>query len=137
MKNLKIKALAEFLDITEEEAMKLIKNEDYLVLTDKEAEKKAKREILNSLWAFNADFILQHCKNADSMNSYERVSAVQALQDAQAKSCESLNGLIYAIINDINEFVNDAIKADGRGHFLSYYDGEENEQNGFFIYRLN
>lgn len=25
--------------------------------------------------------------------------------------------------------------ADGRGHFLSFYDGKEKEQNGFFIYR--
>lgn len=32
---------------------------------------------------------------------------------------------------------NEKINADGRGHFISYYDGNENEQNGFFIYRLN
>ena len=28
-------------------------------------------------------------------------------------------------------------KMDGRGHSLSSYDGEENEQDGFYIYRTN
>lgn len=137
MENEKTKALAEFLQISEDEAQNLIENEDYLVLTDEEANEKAKEEILNSLWAFNADFILQHCKNADSMDCYEWDSAVEALRDAQGKSCESLNGLCRALIDDLDEFCEDAIEADGRGHFISYYDGRENEQNGLFIYRLN
>jgi hypothetical protein len=34
-------------------------------------------------------------------------------------------------------FVEEAVSADGRGHFLSSYDGEENEQDGFYIYRIN
>lgn len=137
MENEKTKALADFLKIDEEEAQNLIDTGDYLVLTEEEADKKAEEEILNSLWAFNADFILQHCKNADSMGCYEWDSAVKALRDAQANSCESLNGLVYALIDDIDDFVSDAISADGRGHFISYYDGEESEQNGLFIYRLN
>ena len=137
MENEKNKALAEFLQISEDEAQNLIDNEDYLVLTDEEANEKAKEEILNSLWAFDADFILQHCKNADSMDRYEWDSAVEALRDAQSKSCESLNGLCRALIDDLDEFCEDAIYSDGRGHFISWYDGEENEQNGLFIYRLN
>lgn len=137
MENEKNKALAEFLQISEDEAQNLIEYEDYIVLTDEEANEKAKDEILNSLWAFNADFILQHCKNADSMDCYEWDSAVEALSDAQGKSCESLNGLCRALIDDIDEFVEDAIEADGRGHFIAFYDGEENEQNDLFIYRLN
>lgn len=137
MTNEKIKALADFLQISKEEAQNLIDNDEYVVLTDEEANEKAKEEILNSLWAFNADFILQHCKNADSMDCYEWDSAVEALRDAQGKSCESLNGLCHALIDDIEEFVQDAITEDGRGNFISFYDGEQNEQNGLFIYRLN
>jgi hypothetical protein len=42
---------------------------------------------------------------------------------------------------DIDSLVEDAISADGRGHFLSSYDGDENEEtvNGqtFYIYRTN
>ena len=33
------------------------KEEDYLVLTDKEADVKVKEDILNSLWAFNSSFL--------------------------------------------------------------------------------
>jgi hypothetical protein len=29
----------------------------------------------------------------------------------------------------------DAISTDGRGHFISSYDGEENEQGDYYIYR--
>ena len=137
MENKKIKALSDYLQISSDEAKNLIDNEDYLVLTDEEATERAAEEIKNSLWAFNADFILNHCKNADSMDCYEWDSAVEALRDAQGRSCESLNGLCFALIDDMEEFIEDAIEADGRGHFIAFYDGEENEQNGFFIYRLN
>lgn len=41
------------------------------------------------------------------------------------------------MIDDIVAFVNDAIDADGRGHFIALYDGYENEQDGYFIYRQN
>lgn len=38
-------------------------------------------------------------------------------------------------------FIQAAISADGRGHFMSSYDGEENEvtvnDQTFYIYRLN
>lgn len=133
----KIDTLAEFLNISKDEAQNLIDNEDYLVLTDEEADQRAKEEILNSLWAFNADFILEHCANYKQMDCYEFDAAKEALQDAQSKSCESLNGLCRALISDIDEFIEDAIYADGRGHFISFYDGQENELNGFFIYRMN
>ena len=112
-------------------------NAEYLVLTDSEADEKTAEEIKNSLWAFNADFIIQHCKNYDTMDCDEYNAAIEGLQEAQKNQCESLNGLVYALINDIDEFVNDAIIADGRGHFISYYDGKENELNNLYIYRLN
>ena len=50
--------------------------------------------------------------------------------------CENANGLVYAMIEDIDIFIGGAIEEDGRGHFISMYDGEENEQNGFYIYRM-
>lgn len=57
------------------------------------------------------------------------------------KLCESFNKAVLAMIPDKNHFVKDAILADGRGHFLSQYDGQENEikVNGvwYFIYRCN
>lgn len=110
---------------------------EYLVLTEEEANEKAKEEILNSLWAFRPEFIIEHIKNYDDLDSYQLKSAIKALEEAQKKSCESLNGLIFALIDDIDLFIENAIEADGRGHFISWYDGQENEENGFYIYRIN
>ena len=46
---------------------------------------------------------------------------------------------VYAEINieDFDDFIDDAVSSDGRGHFISRYDGDENEQDGYYIYRCN
>jgi hypothetical protein len=63
------------------------------------------------------------------------------LEAIQSKKCEGANNAILSIIEKtdggIDGFVEEAISADGRGHFLSSYDGDENEKDGFFIYRIN
>ena len=141
----KAKALAEFLEVSTEELTEgecydnsiCYDNQEYLVLTDDEADQKAKEEILESLWAFNAELIIQHCKNYADMNQWEYNSAVESLRNAQKECCENANGLVFALIDDIDEFVDDAIIADGRGQFISRYDGEENEAGDFFIYRVD
>jgi hypothetical protein len=51
---------------------------------------------------------------------------VSAFQEAK---CEDANETIAALITDIDEFIEDAICADGRGHFLNGYDGEEYESS--------
>ena len=104
-------------------------NQEYLVLTDEEAEEEAKKEIKNTLWAFNSDFIIEHSK----IEYNQRV--VEILRKMQGELCEDCQEFIEALIKDLDEFCEDALDADGRGHFLSYYDGAENEQNGFMIYR--
>lgn len=108
MEELKIKELAELLEIKEEEAKELIENEDYLVLTDEEANEKAREYILDSLWAFNADFVIRHSKNYSEMTSEEYNEAVESLRNSQERSCEYCNGLVKALIDDIDEFVEDA-----------------------------
>ena len=141
----KAKALAEFLKVSKEELTEGVcydnsicyDNQEYLVLTDDEADQRAKEEILESLWAFNADFIIDHCKNVNNMSTWEYQAAIESLRKAQADQCENLNGLVFALIDDIDEFVDDAITSDGRGHFISRYDGEENEEGDFFIYRVD
>lgn len=108
---------------------------EYMVLTDEEADNEAENSIRESLWAFDTEFILEHT------TAYRRTSAEQdrniifALKEMQVTLCEMANELVYAMIEDYEQFVEDAIKVDGRGHFVSMYDGEENEQNGFYIYR--
>ncbi len=65
--------------------------------------------------------------------------------------CEDNNDTIYNTIEkleDMDDFVQSAISADGRGHFMGSYDGCENEETvsdsitgegdiTFYIYRVN
>lgn len=112
-------------------------NQEYLVLTDEEADEKAREEIEDSLWAFNSDFIIRHTSTYEDMDTYEFQAAVKALRGAQESECENLNPLVRALIEDMDDFVEDAIMSDSRGHFISRYDGYENEENGFYIYRVD
>jgi len=107
---------------------------DYIVLTDEEADEKARENIKNSLWAFNANFL------AEQTDLPEEVFT--AIIDNG--KCESNNSVIEAIIDkstDIDVFCDEAMRADGRGHFMSNYDGNENEETvgdtTFYIYRMN
>ena len=147
LQELKAQALAKFLEISIEDLeipedtelpfVVLDTGVEYMVLTEEQADASAREEILNSLWAFNADFIISHCKNYNDMNCDEFNSAVESLRHAQENCCESANGLVRALIDDMDEFVEDAINSDSRGNFLSSYDGVENEQDGFYIYRVS
>jgi len=135
----KIQALANYLECEVDELKKTAYdentfeygNQEYLVLTDSEADEKAKEDILDSLWAFNTSFILSHTE-IDWNNRTEK-----AIQKMQQELCEDANEIVKALIKDLDQFVDDAILADGRGHFLSGYDGEENEEGEYFIYRTN
>lgn len=101
---------------------------EYLVLTDEEADERVIEYIKESLWAFNASFL------ADFTGLPE--SIFTALQP----QCEDANEAILALIDQkegIEYFSEQAVSADGRGHFLSGYDGEEVEADEYFIYRTN
>jgi len=105
---------------------------EYLVLTDDEADDLCGDRIEDSLWAFNAGFL------ADMTDL--PVEVFHALSD----SCENSNDAVYRIVKStcgIDKLVNRAACEDGRGHFLSSYDGEENEYTAqgvyFYIYRVN
>lgn len=103
----------------------------YIVLTDEEADEMAAQYIKDSLWAFNASFL--------SGETGIDQSVFEAIQ-ANGK-CEGNNDAIESCIDDIDGFIQAAIGADGRGHFMSSYDGCENEEtvNGttYYIYRIN
>lgn len=139
----KMKALAKFLEIPIYDVLESRHDEtvfeadgmEYLVLTDDEADEKARESILESVWAFRPEFLVVH-----STLDAETISIIQ-----RAKF-EDANAPLIRTIEDVDHFVDDSVMADGRGHFLSHYDGQENEQgmtlqNGIrvtlFIYRMN
>lgn len=111
---------------------------EYLVLTEEDVNDMAGKYIKDSLWAFNADFIMSTC----GLNTNKKVC--ESLQRMQAETCEWCNDFILALIEGtcgLDDFIQEAIFADGRGHFLSMYDGEEHEINigseTYYIYRTD
>lgn len=138
--------------------------EDYEILTDKEANEQLKEYIEQSVWAFNADFLQSHWGTQEDINKslglessyYDEdteedvemddadevfyinmgMSLEEWIADKQ-NNAEDSNDDFMKLIQDFDEFVSDAEKSDGRGHFLSSYDGEENEVDGYYIYRTN
>lgn len=105
---------------------------EYLVINNRQADRMCAEEIENLLWAFNAEFIAKHTKNGLS------TKAIDSLKKMQSELCEDANDIMQALIVNISVFIQDAIDADGRGHFLSGYDGEElGLKGGLFAYRVN
>ena len=137
--DLEKKEMDQMLDVGWQDNTVEIYRDEYMVLTEEEANEMCERYIKDNLWAFNAEFILNHCNNSE-MDNWEWDAAKTALQEAQGRFAESLNGLVRALIYNMDEFVDDAICEDGRGHFLASYDGYENEEmvDGvtYYIYRL-
>lgn len=131
----KLEALAKYLECETDELTELSENEfksgreEYLVLTDEEADEKAKEYISESCWAFNKSFLNSH---SEAINEIDEKAWMKFVE-----GCESMNKAVKCMIYDFDHFVEDAISCDGRGHFLSGYDGEENESEGFYIYRTN
>jgi hypothetical protein len=107
---------------------------DYLVLTDSEADDRVAEYIEDSLWAFTPNFL-------SSVTGVD-VSVFEAIQ-ANGEYDDN-NGAILSIISatntDMREVVEEAVRWDGRGHFLSQYDGEEVEVYAdgeyYYCYRI-
>ena len=103
---------------------------EFLVLTDEEADNTVVEEIEQSLWAFNTDFILEH-----SIFDYDDIS--RKIIKAIAGLYEDGNEAMKKIIDNFEVFVEEAIESDGRGHFISQYDGNEIETENYYIYRMD
>lgn len=134
----RVKALSLHLECDESEIEVFpgfsVGDREYLVLTDKEANDKTIDDIEDHLWAFNAQFM------ADE-TGIDRLVFV-ALQESQR--CESNNEAVRRLVGSRASFLRlarSAIKCDGRGHFLSGYDGGESESVAggvkYYIYRTN
>lgn len=152
MKNLKIQAVKSFLmqyeaydeneiqadNITVsayDESMFEFENFELLVLTDNEADDKAKEYIKESVWAFKPEFIINHSSALD----HDKASKM--IVKAISEQYENGNEAMLKLIDDFEDFAQDAIDSDGRGHFMSSYDGEEYEvkinDTWLYVYILN
>ena len=127
IKNEKVRALQNHLDLDDEEVNNITFNgsefmhgdREYLVLKDEEADKRAEEYIKDTAWAFNPSFLSAHT----------------------GEKCEDSNDAVLSMIKDFDHFVSDAISSDGRGHFIATYDHDESiekiNNTEYFIYRTN
>jgi hypothetical protein len=103
---------------------------EYAVGDDDECDDAAAQYIRESVWAFNASFLSGYTNLPDEM--------IRAYQESKG---EGANELLFNMIEDFVDFKDDAISADGRGHFMSSYDGDEMEAqvdgSWYFGYRIN
>jgi hypothetical protein len=109
---------------------------EYAIGTDRQADKATRAYIEDSLWAFRTEFL------ADYVGADLDDRAVKGLEKIQGDLCEDANPLIRGMVGPrFGRLVRDAIAADGRGHFISGYDGEEHEvkqgKTWFYVYRVN
>jgi hypothetical protein len=103
---------------------------EWLVLTDEEANDRAASYIRDSVWAFNASWIADYTPNGIDEDTVKAI---------QGDRCEDANAPLTALIEagrGMKDFIEDSIGADGRGHFMSSYDGEEHESEGYYLYRV-
>lgn len=105
----------------------------YSIGTDAEADAAILEYVRDSVWAFNADFIVEQCDLPYELS--------ECLSGYAADKCESANEALLALVErctTLESFAKAAAQADGRGHFLSGYDGEEIEVTAdgetFYIY---
>lgn len=141
--NAKLEALASFLGCEIEELNQTkwghygldsfeLGSKEYAIGTDSEADSACADYIRETVWAFNSDFIVSECGLPYQL--------AEVFQPFQHEKCESANDALLGLVNatcGIESFTESAISADGRGHFLSSYDGEETQEGEFFIYRVN
>ena len=97
-----------------------------------------REEIEDSLWAFDPDFVVRHMPNFGKLTKKQESDLIGALGQIQGSLCENCNPLFAAIIEDMDDFVDDAIESDGRAHFLARYDDVEVElENELYAYRID
>lgn len=105
---------------------------EYLVVNEEERKKEVTDYIKETLWAFNPSFLAVETDLPEEVFS------------ALSEKYESGNEAILKLIEKtcgLTSFIKSAVQTDGYGHFLSGYDGTENEEeiNGtiYYIYRTN
>ncbi len=112
-------------------------DEEWAIGTEKEINEAAESHIKEYAMSFNDDFIINH----SSILNFNDKSVKKLLEIIRNEMDESGNEIILRFIDDIDRFIYDAIKADGRGSFIGQYDGIEHEyklkDKWYYIYRLN
>ena len=96
-----------------------IEGHEYKIFTEDEANDAVADYIADSLWAFTPSFL-------SGLTGID-----EEVFELLSEKCEGGNDAIHSILRATNvsmsEVVDEAIRWDGRGHFLNSYDGNEYE----------
>lgn len=104
----------------------IIDGDEWAVAENEEAANKAARQAIeNSISYFRPDFLAAHSDVPEEVFVF------------LANKCFDNNKAYKSMICDVNNFIDDAIDADGRGHFLNSYDSREYGIGKYFLYRIN
>lgn len=104
----------------------IIDDEEWAVAEgEEEANKAARRAIEDSICYFRPDFLAEHSDVPEEVFEF------------LAAQCFDNNEAYKSMIYDMDNFVDDAIYEDGRGHFLNSYNSREYEIGEYFLYRIN
>ena len=104
----------------------IINDEEYIVAEgEEEANKAARRAVEDSICYSRPYFLAAHSDVPEEVFEF------------LANKCFDNNEAYKAMIYDVDDFVDDAIDADGRGYFLNFYDSVEHEIGEYFLYRIN
>jgi hypothetical protein len=89
----------------------------YAVGTEKQVDAAVREYVRDSLWAFRPEYLEAYTP--------EGIDA-EIIGIIVEKKNEDATEIIARLVGDkLGELIDDAIAADGRGHFLSSYDGNE------------
>jgi len=101
---------------TYEDCENYIKEGNYVVYTNEEANNAVVEYIKEAIWSFRPDFLACYIDLP-----VEDIKILCSLY-------ENANNILISLLKDkLDELVKDAIELDGRGHFLSNYDGKEHK----------
>lgn len=121
-------------DITEYDDYKwCVQGTDYYCGDEEEMNEKTEEYIENSLWAFNKSFL-------GSYGSLAKMDCdiVDKVLDPIQQECESGNEAVKGLVDwdeNKDEIVSDAIRSDGRAHFLNHWDSTELSYGKYYAYR--
>jgi hypothetical protein len=115
----------------------------YLVYSSAEANKACREYIRKNLWAFRPEWLVRFVPVSQSREFLKAIA--DSIRAIQQKLSENANETIFAMISkNFATLVREAIASDGRGHFLSSYDGQERESGTIpglpshkFAYRID